>query len=57
MSGGFIRLVGIVDPLKNVGLATPTSDHFSPFSWLVFNLKLEDFTIIFVGNSQNCMKD
>jgi hypothetical protein len=44
MSGGFIRLVGIVGPLKNAGLATPTSDHFSPFSWLVFNLKLEIVT-------------
>jgi len=56
MSGGFIRLVGIVDPLKNVGLATPTSDHFSPFSWLVFNLKLEYFTKFFSGDSQICMK-
>jgi hypothetical protein len=44
MSGGFIRLAGIVGPLKNAGLATSTSDYFSPFSWLDFNLKLEHFT-------------
>jgi len=41
MSDGFIRLAGIVDPLKNVGLATPTSDHFSPFSRLILRQKLE----------------